>query len=127
VTGSKLRASSNNLLFCRRLITNLARRRSNTRPARPATPKTIPDRTLFCKKPVGGGPATELLDGEVLPAIAVTVCDVDVTEEGDSEDDGEMVGFGKEKEVDSVVELDVEALEDAEVERLTGDEVDWET
>lgn len=96
-----------------------------TRPTSPAIPKTTPDRTLFCRKLVWGGPATELLDGEASLAIAVTVC-VGVTVTGGSEDvEGGMVSVVLEvvlSEVDSEAELDVEV--DA---WLTEDELDWET
>jgi hypothetical protein len=51
-----------------------------------------------------------LLDGEVLPAIAVTVC-VGVKAREDPEDGRGMVGLGREREDDLEVELDFEALE----------------
>jgi hypothetical protein len=63
---------------------------------------------LFCRKPVWGGPATELLDGEASLAIVVTVC-VGVTLREDVD-----VGMVLEvvlDEVDTEVELDFEALE----------------
>ena len=88
---------------------------SNIRPTRPTIPKTTPDRTRFCRKPVGVGVVVEKLVMKV--DVWVRVCSgTDGTTAGgegavevvEVEVDSEVVEV--DEVIDGVVEVDVLVL-----------------